>query len=78
MEAKADEILWSFQLSVDNGKRYNVMKNKFKTYFIKWKNSIFERAKFKESKTIQNQWKIFKQTFTHLLNTANTQIYMIK
>ena len=50
MGAKADDILQSFRLSADDEKKYETVKNKFKAYFIKRRNPIFERAKFNSRK----------------------------
>jgi hypothetical protein len=46
MGSEADEIFSSFQLSDDNKKKFNVVKEKFDRYFIPKRNDIFERAKF--------------------------------
>jgi hypothetical protein len=53
MGSEADEIFSSFQLSDDNKKKFNVVKEKFDRYFILKRNDIFERAKF--NKRRQNE-----------------------
>ena len=56
MGTKTDDILQSFQLSADDKRRYDKVKNKFETYFIKWRNPIYERVKFNSRK--QNNTKL--------------------
>lgn len=36
----------TFNLSEEDGKKYDVVKMKFENYFIKRRNTIFEKAKF--------------------------------
>jgi hypothetical protein len=50
MGSEADEIFSSFQLSDDNEKKFNVVKEKFDGYFIPKRNNIFERAKFNKQR----------------------------
>ena len=46
MGQEADDIFSSFGLSEDDGKRYDLVKEKFESHFIKKRNPVFERAKF--------------------------------
>ena len=50
MGDQADNILHSFKLSVENAKKYDVVKEKFQEHFVKRRNVIFERAKFNNRK----------------------------
>ena len=45
-----DDILCSFKLSVEDAKKYQVVKDKFDGHFMKCRNVIFERAKFNSRK----------------------------
>ena len=46
MGDEADDILISFKLSEEDRKKYEVVKEKFTSYFIKRRNVIYERARF--------------------------------
>lgn len=46
MGDEADDILRSFALSEDDGKKYDTVKGRFDSHFVKRRNIIFERAKF--------------------------------
>ena len=46
MGDRADEILRSFQLSAEDGKKYDVVCHKFNGHFVARKNVIYECAKF--------------------------------
>ena len=48
MSEKADDILHTFNLSVENKKKYDPVIEKFNAYFVKKRNTIFERAKFNQ------------------------------
>ena len=50
MGDQADYILLSFGLSDENKKKYDTVKAKFESYFIKRRNLIYERAKFNQRK----------------------------
>ena len=50
MGDKADDILHSFNLSEDDLKKYETVKEKFDAYFGKRRNPIFNRAKFNSRK----------------------------
>ena len=50
MGEEADDILSSFELSVADQKKYETVKGKFESYFVKRRNTIFERAKFNQRK----------------------------
>lgn len=50
MGEKSEDIMTTFNLSVDNAKKYDHVKEKFENYFIKRRNTIFERAKFNTRK----------------------------
>ena len=50
MGDQADNILMSFALSVEEGKKYDTIKAKFKNHFVKKHNVIFEWAKFNQRK----------------------------
>ncbi len=50
MGDEADDILSSFRLSDEDGKKYATVLAKFQEYFVKRKNVIFERAKFNRRK----------------------------
>jgi len=44
MGDSADDILKSFQLSKDDLKKYDTVKQKFDGHFVKKRNIIYERA----------------------------------
>ena len=46
----ADDILRSFKLSVEDSKKYDVVRAKFDGHFIKDRNVIYERARFNQRK----------------------------
>ena len=46
MGEEAEDIFVSFELSADEAKQYDVVRNKFENHFIPKRNVIFERAKF--------------------------------
>ena len=50
MGSEADDILYSFQPPETDSKKYEVVKGKFDSHFIKWRNVIFEQAKFNRRK----------------------------
>ena len=50
MGDEADDILSSFELSEADRKKYDVVRDRFESYFVKKKNTIFERAKFNRRK----------------------------
>ena len=50
MGDKADDILRSFHLPVDDEKKFSVVKERFERHFVKRRNTIFERAKFNTRK----------------------------
>ena len=55
MGEKADDIFQSFELSADDSKKYDTVKGKFETHFVKRRNTIFERAKFNSRKQEQGE-----------------------
>ena len=68
MGDQADDILHAFNLSEEDAKKYNVVKNKFDGYFIKRRNVIFERAKFNMRK--QEEGEIVDSFITALYELA--------
>ena len=59
MGQKADDILQSFKLSVEDKKTYETVKEKFEGYFIQRRNPIFERARFNmRNKGKMNPWTV--------------------
>ena len=52
---KADDILSSFQLTVEQAANYNTVKTKFDGYFAIRKNVIYERAVFNKSVQLPNE-----------------------
>lgn len=50
MGDQADDVLTSFKLSEEEGKKYSTVLAKFDGYFVKRKNIVFERAKFNQRK----------------------------
>ena len=48
MGEEADEILSSFCLTEEDAKKYDTVKTKFESHFIKRQNVVFERAKFNQ------------------------------
>ena len=50
MREKSEDIMTTFNLTGDNAKKYDSVKEKFDNYFIKRRNTIFERAKFNTRK----------------------------
>ena len=50
MGEKSEDILTTFDLSDEDAKKYDCVKDKFENHFIKRRNTIFERAKFNTRK----------------------------
>ena len=50
MGDEADDILSSFELSEEDRKKYETVRDRFESYFVKKRNIIFERAKFNRRK----------------------------
>ena len=50
MGEKSEDIMTTFNLTGDNAKKYDSVKEKFDNYFIKRRNTIFERAKLNTRK----------------------------
>ena len=50
MVAEADDIFQSFNLLDDDKKKYETVKAKFKSHFVKRRNIIYERAMFNKHK----------------------------
>lgn len=50
MGEKSEDVMSTFNLSVDNAKKYDHVKEKFENHFVKRRNTIFERAKFNTRK----------------------------
>ena len=48
MGDEADDILRSLVLSANNAKKYKVVKEEFDGHFVKWRNVIYERARFNQ------------------------------
>ena len=46
MGDEADDILRSFRLEASESNKYDVVKAKFESHFVKRRNVIYERAKF--------------------------------
>ena len=46
MGDEAEDILRSFALSEEDGKKYDTVKGRFDSHFVKRRNIIFERTKF--------------------------------
>ena len=46
MGDEADSILGSFRLSEEAGKTFEVVKEKFESFFVKKRNVIYEQARF--------------------------------
>ncbi len=46
MGNQADDIMRSFQLSVADTKKYDMVKAKFDSHFVKQRNVFFKRVKF--------------------------------
>lgn len=55
MGDKAEDILLSFKLSVEELKRYNTVMGKFKTHFGEKTNIIYERARFNQRRQDANE-----------------------
>ena len=52
---QADNVLLSFGLSNENKKKYDMVKAKFVSYFIKCHNPIYKRAKFNQQKQLPGE-----------------------
>lgn len=50
MGDKAEDLLQSFNLEGDDAKKYLTVKEKFESYFVKRRNTIYERARFNRRK----------------------------
>ena len=61
MGDKADDILRSFKLSEADAKVYSEVKSKFERHFVKRRNVIFERAKFK-TRTRRNRGRVYRRS----------------
>ena len=46
MGSKSDDILVTFGLTTEDSKKYDVVKDRLDSYFVKRRNIMFERAKF--------------------------------
>ena len=68
MRNDADDILRSFRLSDDDSKKYDVVKGKFDSHFVKRRNVIYERAKFNQR--IQEEGKLVDSFITALYGLA--------
>ena len=55
MGDQADHILLSFRLSDENKKKYDTVKAKFESHFIKRCIPIYERAKFNQRKQLPGE-----------------------
>ena len=55
MGDRADDVLRSFRLTEAESTTYKTVKEKFDSYFIKWHNTIFERAQFNVRKQEQGE-----------------------
>jgi len=55
MGDQTDDIFRLFQLSDEDAKKYNVVKAKFESHFVKKRNVIYERAKFNQCKQEENK-----------------------
>ena len=56
MGAEADDVLQLFKLSEENQKKYDIVKKKFEDYFLKRRNTIYQRAKFNSKKQEDGEW----------------------
>ena len=65
MRSQADDIFRSFHLSEDGLKKYDTVKAKFDSHFMKRRNVIFERAKFNNR----------RQEPGETVDTFNTALY---
>ena len=52
---KAEDILSSFNLKEDELKDYDTVRRKFESYFVKRRNTIYERARFNSRKQAENE-----------------------
>ena len=52
---KAEDILSSFNLKEDGLKEYDTVRRKFESYFVKRRNTIYERARFNSRKQAENE-----------------------
>ena len=50
MGDKADDILRAFRLSAEDSKKYDTVKGKFDSHFVKRRNVIYERARFNQQR----------------------------
>ena len=50
MGDKAEDLLRSFKLTEEQAKKYDTVKSKFESHFVKTRNVIFERARFNNRK----------------------------
>ena len=64
MGDEADDILSSFGLTEEQKREYATVKDRFEKYFVKKRNSIFERAKF------NNRWTVSLLRYTVYQNTV--------
>ena len=55
MGDQADDILISFSLSEDDKKKYEIVKGKFESHFVKRRNTIFERARFNQRRQEEDE-----------------------
>ena len=55
MGDKVEDLLQSFNLEGDDAKKYLTAKEKFENYFVKRRNTTFERARFNKIKQESNE-----------------------
>ena len=55
MGDKAEDLLQSFNLTEADTKKYLVVREKFESYFVKRRNTIYERARFNRRKQENNE-----------------------
>ena len=73
MGDKADDILTSFRLSADDSEKYASVREKFDSYFVRRRNTIYERAKFNQR--VQQQGESADSFVTDLYALAESCSY---
>ena len=80
MGAEADDIFHSFDRKDDEMKKYEMVKVKFESHFIKRRNVIHEQATFNKRKQEEGELvDVFNTAlYIHLLNTVNMAVFEMR
>ena len=75
---KAENILSSFNLKEDGLKEYDTVRRKFESYFVKRRNTIYERVRFNSRNRQRTKaWMSLSPIYTDSQKTADTELCMM-